>query len=112
MGSIWSFERIGDTAFLIQFLLQQPTGLTAVVGGNEGLRNWLITTFGHASLTQGPQHRLVCGIDRHRPDWFVPVGGIIYINSLRTETPSADSIQKAWARCGKRRRCVATTSSH
>jgi hypothetical protein len=44
---------------------------------------------------------MVCGIDRHLPDWFVPAEGVTYLNSPQTETPSADSIQKAWARCVK-----------
>ncbi|MDR3565933.1 MAG: hypothetical protein P4N59_31475 [Negativicutes bacterium] len=82
----------------LRSLLKQPVGLTLIIG-NDGLRTWLTSALGNSSLMLGRDHRLVSGIDRSLPDWFVPVEGITYLNAPLPELPSPESILKAWSTC-------------
>ena len=83
----------------LRSLLKQPIGLT-LIGGNDGLRTWLISALGNSSLMLGSDHGLVSGIDRSLPDWFVPVEGMTYLNAPVPQSPSPKSILKAWSTCG------------
>lgn len=61
-------------------LLELPAGLTFVVGGAEMSRTFLVAALGHACQHRSGKHRPVAGIDLHRPDDFVPVSGIHYLD--------------------------------
>lgn len=67
-----------DTATLnrLKALLNQPAGVTVVVGPSEP-RTFLVTALGHAITRVEPKRR-VCGLDIHRPNTFVPVAGVLY----------------------------------
>ncbi len=60
--------------------LAEPTGLT-LIRGEETLVTFLLTAIAHSLSGQpaaSPQ-RAVIGVDRHRPDWFVPAAGVAYV---------------------------------
>jgi hypothetical protein len=77
-------------------LLRQPCGLTAVQGGLDHARTFLLTAMGHSFHEFGPSGALVAGIDSHRPDTFVPVGGLSYLNNPLTPTEIARQTLQAW----------------
>lgn len=69
-------------------LLAQPTGLTFVVGSTDAIRTFLITALGNSAGRFIP-YRTVCGLDLHRPDFFVPVSGVLYWRNPQVETAIA-----------------------
>ena len=82
----------------LRTLLEQPTGLTVVHGGNAGLRTFVASALGHQiQLAESGGHS-VSGIDVHQPDWFVPVDGVIYLNNLLVPKMLRSAILNAWQR--------------
>ncbi len=81
---------------MLKELLRQPSGLTVVTGGNEWLRAFVLSALGQSSLRLGPASRMVAGIDKLLPDWFVPVDGITYLNTPAGESPARDLVVSIW----------------
>jgi hypothetical protein len=77
-------------------LLRQPTGLTAIQGGHDHLRTFLLTAMGHSFQEFGLNGALVTGLDVHRPDTFVPVAGLTYLHNPFRPTETARQILQAW----------------
>ena len=65
----------------LRALLRQSSGITIVRGENDGLRTFVVTALGHeVEMARGVA--AVCGLDLHRPDWFVPLGQVNYLYDL------------------------------
>jgi hypothetical protein len=67
-------------------LLRQVSGVTFIQGGPEHMRTFLLNALGHSAASMGFKDGSVMGMDIHRPDEFVPVFGVVYLdNVLRSE---------------------------
>jgi hypothetical protein len=77
-------------------LLRQASGLTAIQGSQDHLRTFLLTALGHSFPEFGASGAPVAGLDVHRPDFFVPVVGLVYLNGPLTPTETARQILRAW----------------
>jgi hypothetical protein len=66
-------------------LLQQTSGLTFIQGGPEHMRTFVLTAMGNSAAPLDLSRASVSGVDTHRPDDFVPVIGVVYLdNPLRS----------------------------
>jgi hypothetical protein len=78
-------------------LLRQPSGLTFIQGGPEHMRTFLLTALGNsAGSLDLKESSPVAGIDIHRPDYFVPVSGLIYFNNLLLSTEIEREFKRSW----------------
>jgi hypothetical protein len=62
---------------LLRSLLQKPSGLTLIVGG-ETHRTFLFNAMAHSYLAANTECHSLPGWDVHSPSWFVPVPGLLY----------------------------------
>lgn len=85
----------------LMHLLELPTGLTFVVGGAETCRTFLVSALGHALRPGSGKQHSAAGIDLHRPDDFVPLPGVVYIDGAlaaeRTGEIAAEFVPKVLA---------------
>jgi hypothetical protein len=77
-------------------LLRQASGLTAIQGSQDHLHAFLLTAQGHSFPEFGAGGAPVGGLDVHRPDFFVSVVGLVYLNGPLTPTETAPQILGAW----------------
>jgi hypothetical protein len=75
--------------------LRQPNGLTVLRGGSEFERTFVLTAIGHDFARFDPQHRLVAGLDLHRPIDVVPIQTLIYLDIL-DEGEMRASVGRIW----------------
>ena len=61
-------------------IIRQDTGFTIIQGANPGIRTFLITALGLEARCG------IRGLDIHRPDWFVPAEGVLYLNEGKADT--------------------------
>ena len=80
----------------LKALLRQRNGFSLIQGGSESSRTFLITALGHECGMLSAASRGVCGIDVHEPDWFVPVGGVVYLNNLMDPTSVRECVHRHW----------------
>lgn len=80
----------------LKMILHQASGITVVLGGNDGLRTYLVTALGHTCSMLEPERRRVCGIDVHEPDWFVPVDDVIYLRNLLDLGRLRECVERTW----------------
>jgi hypothetical protein len=79
---------------VLRSIVVSPTGFTVVQGEQASLVTFIVTALGHSALTLSEGTRQVVGLDVYRPDWFVPVPGVIHLNNqLR-----ADKIREEFER--------------
>lgn len=71
----------------LRSLLSAERGLVMISGGDDGARTFLAAALGHTCLMLEPHHRKVAGLDRYRPDWFVPVDGVQYLGDPQHALP-------------------------
>lgn len=62
-------------------LLRQSAGLTFIQGGAEHMRTFVLTALGHSAGAPHLPRITVDGVDIHRPDAFVPVIGLNYLDN-------------------------------
>ncbi len=77
-------------------LLRQPSGLTFIQGGPEHMRTFLLTAFGHSSVSAELKQLVVAGVDIHRPDEFVPVLGLIYLDNPLSAREIERQVKQLW----------------
>ena len=77
-------------------LLSQSCGFTAIQGGQDHLRTFLLTALGHSFHEFGAGGAAVSGLDVHRPDTFVPVVGVRYLHNPLASTETMRQILQAW----------------
>jgi hypothetical protein len=77
-------------------LLGQATGFTVVQGGPEHLRTFLVTALGHWFGLPNPNQVAVAGVDIHRPDTFVPVLGLVYLDNLLQGAQIQREVHRLW----------------
>ncbi|MCL5096141.1 MAG: hypothetical protein M1608_01130 [Candidatus Omnitrophica bacterium] len=80
----------------LKTLLHQANGFTVVQGANEGLRTYLVTALGHTCSMLEPERQRVCGIDAHKPDWFVPVDDVIYFHNCLDSKGIRECVNRIW----------------
>jgi hypothetical protein len=69
----------------IRKLLLKPFGLTFVLGGSATQRTFLLGAIGNSYRQASPTSSCLAGWDIHAPSWFVPLPGLLYLNSEHTE---------------------------
>lgn len=67
----------------LRALLQQTVGLSIITGENDGVRTFILTALGHDVVMSEAGPDSVGGLDRHRPDWFVPLNQVCYFHELK-----------------------------
>jgi hypothetical protein len=80
-------------------LLRQPSGLT-FIQGPEHMRTFLLSALGHSGGALDPQRAPVTGVDIHRPDHFVPVIGLSYLNNLLRASDIEREFKRIWPALG------------
>ena len=78
----------------LKTILRGPNGLILVRGDNDEAVTFVANALGHSSRAVSRQ-RHTEGLDRHLPDWFVPVPGIIYLDNL-LGAPLDREFENAW----------------
>jgi hypothetical protein len=87
-------------------LLGQPSGLT-FIGGPEHMRTFLLSALGHSGGALDPQRGRVTGVDIHRPDHFVPVAGVKYLDNLLRASDIEREFKRVWpALCAAKARLI------
>jgi hypothetical protein len=66
---------------ILELLIRKDNGVS-IIQGEENVRGFVATAFGHSALRTTPFHKDVVGIDVRLPTEFVPVPGIQYVNQL------------------------------
>ena len=80
----------------LRALAQQANGFTIVQGASDSARTFVATAVGHeCSVSGGPSGR-VCGIDRHAPDWFVPLEEVVYLHNLLDPSLLREAVHHFW----------------
>jgi hypothetical protein len=87
-------------------LLRQSSGLT-LIQGPEHMRTFLLCALGHSGGALDPQRAPVTGVDIHRPDQFVPVIGLSYLNNLLRARDIEREFKRVWpALCAAKARLI------
>ena len=78
----------------LQTLLARSNCTTLVHGTQDQAVTFVIAALGHSfrNLRQG--RSFLRGLDRHRPDWFVPVSGVTYLDNLPRKEQLAAEAEK------------------
>jgi hypothetical protein len=77
-------------------LLRKQAGLTLISRGNEFSRRYILSAFGHSYLAINGSEREVIGIDLHRPNDFVPIESVYYIDGTLGLDQVRSSANKIW----------------
>ena len=87
-------------------LLRQSFGLT-LIQGPEHMRTFLLSALGHSGGAFDPQRGRVTGVDIHRPDHFVPVAGVKYLDNLLRASDIEREFKLVWpALCAAKARLI------
>jgi len=79
-------------------LLNQAAGLTAVTGGTDYSRTFLLTALGHSFRRCDGRQKPPAGIDVHQPRLFVPVTSLTYIDDSLALHRIRELTLKVWPR--------------
>jgi hypothetical protein len=82
--------RSPSTLLKLQRVLAWDPGLTFLIGGTDVSRTFILTALGHSFGRLRGQK--VTGVDPHRPDNFVPVPSVFYLNRATGMTAVRKSI--------------------
>lgn len=88
---------VGETDMLRK-LLTQPAGLTVIAGNTHRARTCVLTAFGHSWRRVQGQRSHPVGIAIHRPNEFVPLQGLRYIDERLTRCEVRDLVLSIWHR--------------
>ena len=76
-------------------LLRQNSGLT-LIQGPEHMRTFLLNALGNSASRLDLKQPAVAGVDTHRPDQFVPVIGLSYLNNLLRASDIEREFKRVW----------------
>ncbi len=80
----------------LQALLRQESGFSLIQGGTDGVRTFLATALGHSETMLRLEPRDVYGLDVHEPNWFVPVGKVVYLNNMLNPVTLRENFHRYW----------------
>jgi len=87
-------------------LLRQPSGLTFIQGPDH-MRTFLLSALGHSGASLDLKQAPVTGVDIHRPDHFVPVAGLKYLDNLLRAGEIEREFKRLWpAVCAAQARLI------
>lgn len=84
-------------AISCQRLLQKNNGLTFISGASDST-TFILTAIGHTAMRFGRAPHNVVGIDLHRPNAFVPIETVHYIDSVQNASVVSTLANMAWVR--------------
>ena len=88
----WSESQVAT----LQQVLSQKSGFT-ILQGPENATGFLLTALGHSCCRLSRKPRAVLGLDIRRPDRFVPVPGLVYLDQPSSPERLRQLAQKSWA---------------
>lgn len=76
----------------------QMNGLTFITGteATDEARTYLLTALGNTFLDHTERPRRISGIDAHKPDWFVPLPGVNYLQNRMNPAHLREAVQELW----------------
>ena len=77
-------------------LLRQPSGLSLIQGEPEHMRTFVLTSLGHSARSLESKNVTVAGVDTHRPDEFVPVPGVRYLDNPLRSAEIEQHFKRLW----------------
>jgi transcriptional regulator with XRE-family HTH domain len=89
------------TSFL-RSIRSNLTGTTLIQGVQESWLTFVATALGHDARRLSGL-RPVLGLDVHKPDWFVPVPGIKYLNNLLRPSSISEELEQFWPKAANRK---------
>ena len=79
-------------------LLRQPFGLTFVQGGPEHMRTFVLNALGNSAGSLALKNVAVAGVETHKPEQFVPVIGVTYLDNLFRVGEIERQFKQLWPR--------------
>ena len=79
-------------------LLRQASGLTLIQGAPEHMRAFVMNALGHSANALNFKKTAVAGVDNHKPDQFVPVIGVTYLDNLLRVGEIERQFKQLWPR--------------
>lgn len=79
-------------------IVSNLTGLTLVQGDTDASATFVATAIAHSARMMGTHSQEVVGLDIHKPDWFVPIPGVQYLNALLPPAAILKQFDLLWTR--------------
>ena len=87
-------------------IVSNSTGLTLVQGDTEAAATFVASAIGPSARIMGAHTQEVVGLDVHKPDWFVPIPGVQYLNSLLAPGAILKELDTLWPRFSNARQAL------